>query len=163
MIEHCPASELEAGTVCIGEGARQGIGIRVDCHIPFARRVRLVHWLVAPYADTPSAGIVEDAGAMRLYRVIPAGSLKSLTATALQMALPASRLDRRNLHSADGKFLLGLRGWDIPHDRHMVLTATASWTADITGAALPERWNALSAVCTEHGISPLQDQERQLS
>ncbi len=54
------------------------------------------------------------------------------------IALPPSRTERRNLVSGDQ--LLGLRGWDIPHDRHMTLCNLKDGDADITGADLPQTW-----------------------
>lgn len=160
MTEECRAADLLAGTLCAGTQAREGLGLRIDCQIPFAGIIRLVHWLIAPYADTPSAGIVEDAGAMRMYRVTPAGILRELIAVPLETALPASRADRRNLLSGDDRYLLGLRGWDIPHDRHMVLTDTENWTADITGSTIPRQWRRLAAIRSDRGITMLEDQER---
>lgn len=125
----------------VGRAARTGIGLRADCALPSMGTLRLVHWFASPYGDTPTGGIVEDTTSMRLNNVEPLGDDGTERVVTLQGAafpLPQNRGERRNLLSSNAASLLGLRGWDIPHDRHIVLTDLASGSADITGSRLPD-------------------------
>ena len=124
----------------LGQAARWGLGLRSDTRLPFGGTVRLVHWIVSPYSDAPD-GVVEDCQSARLHRVsVTAGASLKAVSEGPSRILPADRGNRRNLLSGDR--LMGLRGWDIPHDRHMAVTDLARGTADITGTMLPEAWHA---------------------
>ncbi len=85
---------------------------------------------------------------MRCPWVQPSDRIDQFLPCGARTSLPPSRLDCRNLLSADGRFLLGLRGWDIPHDRHLILTELQTWQADMTGQALPLKWYALERIST---------------
>ncbi|QZP09099.1 hypothetical protein [Caenibius sp. WL] len=127
-------------SVVFGRGTHWGLGLRSDTTIPFAGRVRLLHWLVPPHPGTPP-GIVEDCQSSRLPTVHGTQNTSlRFQPIGRAIALPPDRAARRNLLS--GARLMGLRGWDIPHDRHMAVTDLANGSADITGTDLPRHWHA---------------------
>lgn len=126
-------------TVILAQQASWGIGVRGDTALPFAGTVKLIHWIVSPYSGVPD-GIVEDCGSCRL-PIVGGTCDASLTfrLTDQEQVLPQDRAHRRNL--LIGRKLLGLRGWDIPHDRHASVTDLCSGKADTSGADLPDRWH----------------------
>ena len=124
----------------LGRGVRWGLGLRSDTRLPFGGTVRLLHWIASPYSDAPD-GIVEDCQSARLRQVCSlAGATLGFAPEGASHALPSGREDRRNLLSRHR--LMGLRGWDIPHDRHMAVTDLGDGAADITGTMLPETWHS---------------------
>lgn len=127
-------------TLVFGKQANWGIGARADAALPFVGDVKLLHWIVSPYRGTPD-GIVEDCNSCRLIALWGAfdASLCFQPADRPQ-PWPADRADRRNLLAAES--LMGLRGWDIPHDRHMAVTDLCSGQADTSGMDLAEKWHA---------------------
>lgn len=127
-------------TLVFGRQANWGIGIRSDTTMPFAGNVKLLHWIVSPYRGVPD-GIVEDCNACRLIAIWGAlDASLSFKATDRLRPLPADRADRRNLLVAER--LMGLRGWDILHDRHMAVSDLRLGTADTSGMDLPNLWHA---------------------
>ena len=127
-------------TLLLVRGERRGIGLRSDADIPRAGRVRLLHWIVSPFGGAPSGGIVEDCGASRLAAVRGLSlDCIMIVPTGRALALPADRAACRNLVAGD--LLLGLRGWDIPHDRNLALTSIETGCAVIAGENLPALWH----------------------
>jgi hypothetical protein len=144
MFDAVMAADLPCRSIVSAQAERAGIGMRVDCDLPFGGILRLVHWLVSPFASAPD-GIVEEPGSL------PATRIACFTPDMLQLdwvflPTPTDRLVRRNLVSADRAFLLGVRCWDIPHDRHAVLSDLATGRGVLAPAPLPGEWHRLTGV-----------------
>ena len=134
-----PSAQFAPRTVILGRGSSWGFGLRGDARLPFSGPVRLIHWVISPYGDTPAGGIVEDCASLRLRRVFgQAPSGLRVIPVGASSALPSVRRDRRNL--VTGTQLMGLRAWDIPHDRHMCVMELASGAAEVSGFAGPPSW-----------------------
>lgn len=137
-LERRPSGFFGPRTVILAEAAAWGIGLRGDAATPFGP-VRLIHWIVSPYADTPLGGLVEDCASCRLPTVFgAAASAIVLQPRGGRVELPPARTDRRNLVA--GRRLMGVRGWDVPHDRHMAIIDVQSGEADIAGSGVSELW-----------------------
>lgn len=145
-------------SIVMGEAAQWGFGVRTDTVVPFAGRIRLIHWIVSPYLDVPH-GVVEDCQSSRLAAVSGTGEGALLFLPEGQaIPRPPNRSDCRNLLS--GRYFMGLRGWDIPHDRHMVVIDLGDGDSDITGTGIPGSWHAswrLSAMSEGRAIELCTD------
>ncbi|WP_311269581.1 hypothetical protein [Sphingobium sp. WCS2017Hpa-17] len=149
-------ADFPPGTLIAATADHPGVGIRVDAFMPYAGTVRLIHWIISPYDDVPP-GIVEDCNAARIGLV----SGKSILLCALvplgnPASLPTHRSARRNLARAGN--LMGLRGWDIPHDRVECVMDIESGKASLSvesGRSTDALWHAawqLSLVIDGHAI-----------
>jgi hypothetical protein len=132
------ARALPAGSLVVAHHDGPGIGILVDCPLPGAGMLRLIHWLRSPYRQAPN-GIVEDADSIAVSDLLP-DHREPHWACHGTRPLPAGRLGATNWMSADGQRIAGLRGWDIPHDRHVVLTTIATGMGALSPILLPHHW-----------------------
>ena len=146
-------SALPPLSIVFGKDSRWGIGLRSDAAMPVGGTIRLIHWIASPYGGTPD-GIVEDCQSARL-RLVSCAEGASLRFTPRGALAPLSpdRGGRRNL--LFGAFLMGLRGWDIPHDRHMAVTDLARGAAEITGSGLPANWHGDWLLSVTNGAESL--------
>jgi len=136
-----PPGSFAPRSILFGKGSVWGIGLRSDAEIPSQGCIRLVHWIVSPYESTPTGGIVEDCISSRLEFVF--GYLPDILRIYVfdrADILPESRFRQRN-YAVSNK-ILGLRGWDIPHDRHAAVSDLWDGHADVTGRSLPGFWHS---------------------